>query len=150
MKWLINGVIFLVIFSVTRAAPTSFAVDSSLRLPQTSFPVRYDLSITTAVHNGNRAFSGIAQISIEVKVATNVITLHNRGLVIGTINFQNSADEFLHHTIRIESEKEFMHIESATQLPIGQYKIEILYSSQLNLDPTGFYISSYRAGGVTR
>lgn len=154
MKWLKSGIILVVFLSSSWAAPVPFAdEDDPLRLPKTSVPLSYDIILTTNVHDeGDRVFSGIVFIDIEILDETEKITLHNRGLKIDGIKLsEKDGDEIIGATYGLESDKDFMHITSLSPLSIGrQYTIEISYNSLLDTGTNGFYRSSYRADGDTR
>ncbi|TMW48643.1 hypothetical protein DOY81_006273 [Sarcophaga bullata] len=48
------------------------------RLPNNTYPVHYAIELTTAVHSGQRPFTGIVVIDIVVAEATTQIVLHAR------------------------------------------------------------------------
>lgn len=152
MRSLKSGIFSLVVLSVVSAVPVPFAVDENLRLPQTSFPISYDLTLTTSVHdNGARNFTGTVTILLEIKETTRVITLHNRGLEINSVVLRDNANQIVSQTRRDEIEKEFLHIESVGDLLLGsQFRIEIIFNGLLNLERAGFYRSSYRVGSEFR
>lgn len=156
MKWLKSGVFFLVILSLSRAAPAPKADDDeSLRLPHTSVPVSYDIALKTDVHESSRVFTGTVKIEIEIKETTDFITLHNRQLVIdhASVKLTSSVGGELPVTVTEDAAKEFLHIESVSRTlqPGETYTLEISYSGQLQQGTSGFYRSSYIANdGLTR
>lgn len=150
MKWLRSGIILCLVLSAILAVPVPFAVDDTLRLPQTTFPISYDLEIQTSVHDGSRNFNGKVKILVEIRQTTKVVTLHNRGLSINSVVLKDSADQILTQTHREEIEKEFLHIESVNDLPLGEFSVEIIYTGLLNLDLGGFFRTSYRVGSELR
>jgi Peptidase M1 N-terminal domain len=151
MKWFKSGIFLVIFISSTFAAPTPSA-DDPLRLPKTSVPLNYEITLTTNVHNnGERAFNGVMKIEVEIKENTNVITLHNRGLKVDSLKLLTESGSEISQTQRFETDKDFMHLDVARQLNVGEkYSIEINYNGLLQLDMRGFYRSSYRAGSVTR
>lgn len=151
MRWIESKIFLFVVLSATVAGPVPFAVDDSLRLPQTSFPVSYELTIATSVHDGSRNFTGAVEILIEVRQTTKVITLHNRGLEVEAVVLRDNANQVVQQSIRHEVEKQFLHIESVDDLPAGnRFTIEIIYNGLLSLKPLGLYRSSYRVGSELR
>lgn len=155
MKWLKSGVFLCAILSSSWAAPAPLADEDSLRLPQSSFPLSYDIALSTNVHeNGQRAFTGAVKIEIEIKETTDSITLHNRQLVINfpSVKLTNSVGTELQIAVTEETAKEFIHIESVGQplTPGATYTLEISYSGLLQTGTSGFYRSSYTVNGVTR
>lgn len=154
MKWLKSGVFLFAILSLSRAAPAPLADEDSLRLPQTSFPLSYDIHLTTNVHSRERAFTGTVKIEIEIRETTDFITLHNRQLEIdiASVKLTNSAGTELTVAVSGEADKEFLHIESVSQplTPGATYTLWISYSGLLQLGTSGFYRSSYTVNGLTR
>lgn len=51
--WPKIGILYAIFVSIANAAPSvPFAEQNSFRLPQSSFPLRYDIALSTSVHNG--------------------------------------------------------------------------------------------------
>ncbi|KAJ6646807.1 Aminopeptidase N, partial [Pseudolycoriella hygida] len=155
MRWT-TGAVFaaLVLIAAIRAAPVTLEDDEDdpSRLPKTSKPIRYDISLTTNVHNGERAFSGSVIIDIEITRDTDVITLHNNGLTpISVRLYGNDVDDIPHLTSSDPSRSFFFITTQGRTLLVGElYSIEIIYSGLLQTSMSGFYLSSYRIGSETR
>lgn len=152
MKWLRSGILLVVLIATVKTAPAPFADEESLRLPKTSKPISYDLTLTTNVHNGEREFSGLVKIVIEIVEATDFITLHNRGLTIESVKLKNAAEAELDISFSEDKPKEFLIIESLTRpLDVGsRFTVEISYKGFLQGGTNGFYRSSYLVGSETR
>lgn len=153
MEWMKSG-IFLVLFSSAAwAAPVPFADDDPLRLPRTSVPVHYDIELTTSVHSGERGFSGIVKIDIEVLENTPTLTLHNSGLTITSAKVFDSLGTELNDVDQTnEPEKSFIHLNKITGVfESGEsYRIELAFTGLLATNMNGFYRSQYTVGPVTR
>lgn len=152
MKWLKSGIFLVVLILTVNSAPAPFA-DDTLRLPKSSVPIRYDLTLTTLVHSGIEDFTGVVKINIEIKELTDVLTLHNRGLTIKSVSLKNTLTEVDYEIEYSENkEKEFVYIESLIRpLNVGEfYTIEISYEGILQRSTSGFYRSSYKINGITR
>lgn len=149
MKWLTIGIFLIVVFTAVKTVPVPFADDDPLRLPKSSFPLRYDLTISTAEDLGQRAFSGVVKIDIMIRQATNTITLHSSKLTIESLTLTSNNDGELASSFVEEAEKDFLHITSSSRrLAVDEeLTIEIEYSGLLSLGTSGFYRSSFRAGG---
>lgn len=149
-----SGIVLVALITAVWAAPTPFADDDPLRLPRTSFPISYDIELTSHVHNGNRAFEGTVKILLEISAETDTITLHSQQLTIVSISLVDSASVTIpinEHTF--ETDKSFVHITRTTgTFTVGQqYTIEIVYTGRLQTGMSGFYMSSYtEVEGVTR
>lgn len=158
MKLVRSGIFLLLLIATAKAAPTLVADvvefdEDDLRLPQTSIPISYDLTLTTQVHDaGARALSGFVRIEIQITETTDFIALHNRGLTIVTVKLINAAETELEIVLDTNSEREFLIIESqVVPLETGAlYTIEIEYTGSLQTGTLGFYRSSYKVGAETR
>ena len=151
MKWIINGIFLVVISSSVWAAPTPAVEDDPLRLPKSTVPISYDLTLNTQVHTGQRQFNGLVKIEIVVKEATNMITLHNKQLDVESLKLLAESGSEIVTTLRYEADKSFMHVDTARILAVNEkFTIEIAFKGSLQLDMRGFYLSSYREGSVTR
>lgn len=145
----------LILISYIRAAPLLLAEedDDPLRLPKNSIPIRYNIALTTNVHNnGDRAFSGVVTIDIEITAENDTITLHNNGLTATNTRLYDNGIDDLPITVSADTEKSFFYITSTDRtLRVGElYTIEITYNGQLQTSMNGFYLSSYRIGSETR
>lgn len=152
MKWLKSGILLVAILSASKASPVASDDDDNLRLPQTSFPLHYDLSLTTSVHAGHRNFTGSEKIDIEIRESTDIITMHCRGLAFESVKLIARSGAEVEIDYWFEEEKDFVHIESLIRpLQFGElYTVEIIFSGQLQLGTSGFYRSSYKVGSDTR
>lgn len=152
MKWIRSGIFLAVLITTATAAPTSFAdEDDPLRLPKSSVPISYDLTLTTNVHTGVRAFSGTVIIEIEIIENTDVLTLHNNGLTIQDLKLFSSGNELL-ATFTEETDKSFVHVTSSSRsLLMGEtVSVEATFTGLLDTSTKGFYRSSYSIEGETR
>lgn len=152
MKWIKSGIFLAVILSLALAAPAPAADENSLRLPKSSFPLNYDITLTTKVHTGQRSFNGVVKIEIEISEETNVITLHNRQLQVQSVSFRDERGVEVNVVQSDDKAKEFLVITSTSRTfrPAERYTIEIKYLGQLQSGTSGFYRSSYKVGTVTR
>lgn len=155
MKWLKIGIVFVVFLSAAKAAPAPapFAdEDDPLRLPRTSYPISYDITLSTSVHAGGaRNFNGHVKILIEVTEVTSRLTVHSRGSNIQSVILLSSTNADVPISqYGLETDKSFLHIDAVAPLTAGRYTIEITYTAQLNTGTNGFYRSSYTINGETR
>jgi aminopeptidase N len=126
--------------------------DDSLRLPETSIPLHYDLLMSTEIHLGARNFNGNVKIDIEIKEETETITLHSRGLSIISLKLFDDEKIQIESIYSLNVEKEFLIILSTSRtFKTGEkFKIEIEFSGLMQLGTEGFYMSSYRTGDEQR
>ncbi|KAL7036535.1 hypothetical protein ACKWTF_008841 [Chironomus riparius] len=171
VKWKISSgliVLVAVVITVISALPHKSSFDSDNeeldeiksfsddgRLPKDVVPVHYNLRLTTNVHNnGDRAFVGFVKISVKVLADTNLIKLHNRGLIITYMRLTSMNGAFVY-------DADFSHDTSNQSLIItlvnsdifllagNEYNIEIAFSGNLRTDMGGFYRSLYYVKGET-
>lgn len=154
MKWLRVCVLFAVFLSVAYAAPAAvpFADDVEWRLPKTVVPLSYDLTLTTNVHTGARAFTGFVSINVEVREETDVIRMNIRNLDLMMFRVITDGVAWTEYSWNNNATTEFLTItNTARSLAVGErHLIEMQYTGQLSTGTTGFYRSSYRAGTATR
>lgn len=145
--------IVAVILIAANAAPAPKAdEDDPSRLPRTSVPSHYDITLRTNVHLGTRRFDGVVKIETEILTSTETITLHNRALTIVSVRVLDAGSIDVYETHTLESGYSFMHIQTLRPLAAGEMvTIEIEYYGNLQTSMAGFYLSSYRnEEGVTR
>lgn len=125
----------------------------SYRLPNDTKPLHYDISLTTNVHTGALAFSGLTKIFITAKEPTNVITLHALQITISKIVVSSVSAELVNTAtgFTIDTQTDFLRIPVPTLVVNNNYTVEITYTSSLRRDNAGFYLSTYTDSvGVVR
>lgn len=124
------------------------------RLPNDTIPIHYDISLTTNIHTGNRAFSGEVKIEFTALEETDVLTLHAMQMTISSIRITTAAGAELVNTasaFTIDTANDFLRIPLPNRLTVdARYFVEIKYTNNLRQDDAGFYVSSYQVGGTTR
>ncbi|XP_053681617.1 aminopeptidase N-like [Sabethes cyaneus] len=125
------------------------------RLPNNSYPLRYDLELTTYVHEDGRArqfrFDGKVKIEVFVKDERNSsITLHYRQTTITHVKlwsfFGNGTENVLlddDSSFQLDPVREFISITPTGVDLKGTYFLELEYRGTLREDNAGFYRSSY-------
>lgn len=133
--------------------------ETGYRLPNTTVPLKYNIELTTHVHDHGSAdqfnFEGKVIISLRVE-EDNVrnITLHYREITVTHVKLSESGSLVLiddDSSFSTDSTYEFLVIEPPSALKVGVYTLEIQYNGVLRTDNGGFYRSSYTdASGRTR
>lgn len=126
------------------------------RLPNNSYPVRYDLELTTYVHEDGSArqflFDGKVKIELVVKNEGNSsITVHYRKTTITHVKLwsqlENGTDHVLlddNSSFTLDVKREFLTVSPPRDVVLnGTYFLEIEYNGELRKDNAGFYRSSY-------
>lgn len=118
----------------------------SYRLPNDTTPLRYDIWLSTAIHDANFTFEGRVRIQIVTIVNTPNITLHYRQLTITGVTLLDAEQMPIQENVPYvrRSVQEFMDIQPSQSLVSGTiYWVEITYYGTLRTDDAGFYRSSY-------
>lgn len=148
MKWFKFVIFIAAIINVDCKPDTENFValdDGSIRLPNHTRPINYDIELSVNIHNGTRSYSGRANINIAVDIATDVIALHNKGLNIGQVRVIDTNDEELTSTIEHDAARDFLIVKVERLLTVGdEYSVEILFNGMISQSTSGFYRMSYR------
>jgi aminopeptidase 2 len=147
MKCLELRVVLVIVLSATSAAPISKAGEDDAyppRLPRTSIPLRYELTISSKVNTGNTKFDGIVKIVIKMTEDADSITLNNKGLTVTSVKLTDTDSE-LDREVRYETDNDFMIIDVTSRKLVKdeQLTVEIAYTGELQLNMLGFYRSEY-------
>lgn len=116
------------------------------RLPNNTKPIRYDIKLTTDVHNENFTFTGRVTIEIEAVENSAEVTLHYRLLTIVNVALLRSTGGTIQPNVPFTANDtlEFLIIKPTQRLIAGtRYLIAIDYVGILRNDDAGFYRSSY-------
>lgn len=138
-------------FDMRQVDPTIFELKNnvSYRLPNTTHPESYEISLATRIDNETFEFDGNVRIKIVVDQPTRVIVLHARQLTIKQIrltkysgNLPINVDLDSHS---YEAETEFLKVPTKNMdlLTGDRLTLDITYSGILREDNGGFYRSSY-------
>lgn len=125
------------------------ATATSYRLPNNTRPIRYDISFTTHVHNaGQRDFTGVVRIRIEVLETSSSITIHQRHLTIARVDLFSGATPPVPVQENIpfteNPAREFVIIPTVAPMQAGQqFVLQVTYSGLLRDFDQGLYRSSY-------
>lgn len=126
-------------------------VYTTYRLPNTTTPNAYDVTLRTWVHEENFQFNGSVRIDISIEEPTNTITLHHRYLTIGDVRLWFGETSIPILSYSYNTTFEFFTVSVQEALILGEsYVLDIDYSGTLRNDEAGFYRSSYIADDGTR
>lgn len=122
----------------------------ALKLPKTSIPVKYDLTLDFSV-SGSRTTKGNVKIDIRVLEDTDAIVLNSRALGVNSVKVSDASTE-LENTFFLQPENDFLiiNITSRPLLKNDNLKLEIDFSGSLQTNSTkGVYRSSYKLNNST-
>lgn len=148
-------VVFLLFCALANALPTfnlnksekipSFEEEEeSRRLPNSTFPVLYELSIRTNLPELD--YTGTVRIEISVLEATNLIILNQFQIDITDIVLSDNEGEIVELGVfTTDDDLRLLRIPTISPLIVGQtYFLNIVFNSVLRSDNYGFYRTSYR------
>lgn len=116
------------------------------RLPNNTIPLRYDIKLTTDIHQGVFDFSGVVTIQVQALMNTPTVTVHIRELTIAKVDLFNAFGVSIQQNVNfdIQPDVEFLIIRPTVALVMNQiYSFEVTYHGFLRDDDAGFYRSSY-------
>ncbi|KAM7359496.1 uncharacterized protein ACRADG_013108 [Cochliomyia hominivorax] len=117
------------------------------RLPNSSYPEHYDITLTTNVHTGARDFTGLVVIDIVIVEPTTEIVIHARQTGDYKVNISNPSTGLSEELMTsYETERDFLTLKRKTDVPFDadtKWKLTISYTGKLRTDNKGFYLSSY-------
>lgn len=153
MKWLKFIILIVLCFNCIDCKPhvksetLDDADEDSIRLPGQTRPINYDVELNVNVHNGSTPYSGKVTIGITVDAATDVITLHNKGLLVTEVKVLDVNNEELENTVELDTVKAFLKIkvDSAALVVGNEYTLEITFTGAIALASNGFYQTSYKS-----
>jgi aminopeptidase N len=120
----------------------------SYRLPNETYPLRYDIELTTRIDQAIFTFTGRVQILLHVKEATNSITLHSKmNRIISTTLLDNNENIINTLPPQLDPITEFL-VVNVVGLPLvagANFTLAIVYDGELRSaqEAEGFYRSSY-------
>lgn len=123
--------------------------DVNYRLPNTTHPETYDISLLTRVDQNNFDFNGVVKIGIVVDQPTREIVLHARQLTVTRVQLARLSGnipidiQILPHTYEVVTEFLKITTNGVNLIPGDRLELHIAYSGILREDEMGFYKSSY-------
>lgn len=137
----------LVIVFVAGRNEFAAAIDISeinFRLPNTTRPESYDLTIETRVDADDFSFYGIVSIDIFVIESTTSIILHQLQTAVDEIQLESDGNAIFIERYSYNETLQFLTISVLEALVIGnRYTLQIKYNGTLREDYLGFYRTSY-------
>lgn len=145
MKWLVLLTVTSLWLAAAGKPQSNEALDDeSIRLPGHTRPVNYDVNLTVNIHNGSTPYSARVLIKIAVDIATDVITLHNKGLSVIQLTVTDKNNDEVRSTIELDSARDFLFIRLESLLTVGdEYSVDISFSGAISQGVSGFYKMSY-------
>jgi len=118
-------------------------------LPVTVVPIHYDLVLTPDIQKSR--FDGIVNITVDVRVATNTISLHANELYFTDATFVGEDGETIQYIgANLLKKKMTATFTFEKELPTGKGFLRIAFEGVHNDDLVGFYRSTYTAKDGSR
>ncbi|KPU79781.1 uncharacterized protein Dana_GF18035, isoform D [Drosophila ananassae] len=156
LAWLRVAGIALMILAVVEVDAIETPRDRPLRLPNDTYPLHYQLHISSNIHTGTLLFSGNATIDVLIRRSTNEIVLHAKNLTDIQITVHRLATsdagletfvlvDDLTHTFYEQAAFLIIHPQDDHQaFGEGQrYRLEILYTAIMRNRAMGLYYMDY-------
>jgi cytosol alanyl aminopeptidase len=100
----------------------------SFRLPDLARPTHYTLDMTIVASEPE--FHGVAMIDVELKRATDVVWLNQKGLTVQQARVRSGGAAF--RKVQWETSEEFLKLKLPTRTGPGKIEFEITYDGMLN------------------
>ncbi len=143
MLWALLVITFIAVKS--GCATTTFDTSGiNFRLPNTTRPESYDLTIRSRIDEEDFSFYGVIRIDIDVLVTTNSIILHQLQTTVDEIQLESGGNAVLIERYSYNETLQFLTISVSQPLIVGtRYTLQIKYNGTLREDYLGFYRTSY-------
>lgn len=126
---------------------TKLFVPETYRLPNTSIPLSYDITLKTDIDKGIFNFSGQVKIHVRIELDnTQEIVLHYRQINITNVDIKHTNGTLIQANIVSEkiSSHEFLVIPLPYEfMSTDEFIVEISYLGFLRDDSGGFYYGNY-------
>jgi len=125
-------------------AATAAKAEGRVLLPDAALPSRYEIRLEPDLKRF--IFDGTVQITVDVREATDELTLHSKQLSIISVSFMAAVEGAVSlspSTITLNLKDNTVKFGFDEVLPVGPGCLKITYIGELNNQMAGFYRSSY-------
>ena len=122
--------------------PVMSSTNNPYRLGRQVVPSAYRIFLTPDLEAFS--FAGRVEIDVEVKTATNTVTLHAIELALGTTTITLAGTTHTASSITYDEKYETATLHFDSELPTGTGVLEIAFDGTLNDQLHGFYRSTYK------
>lgn len=118
--------------------------DVSLRLPNDTIPIHYEVHFNTRVHAQEFVYSGTVDIDILCVEPTSTIVMHSRLITISRIALKTATGDTELTNFSMDEETEFLTIQLNTPLVKDQeITLTMTFTGEHATDNVGWYRASY-------
>ncbi|RFP35607.1 M1 family metallopeptidase [Duganella sp. BJB476] len=129
------------------AAPAAKAAKVTTQLPRNAVPTHYAVSLTPDA--ANSSFSASVTIALDIKQASNSITLNAADLKFSAaaISAGPGKPALAASKISVDNDKQTATFEFAQPLAVGSYQLKLDYTGVIGTQATGMFSLDYQNGG---
>jgi aminopeptidase N len=123
---------------------------ATTQLPRTAVPTHYAVSLTPDA--ADSSFSATVTITLDVKQATNSLTLNAADLKFSAAAISASAGEatLAASKIEVDEAKQTATFQFAEQLKPGSYQLKLDYTGVIGTQASGLFSLDYENGGTKK
>lgn len=110
---------------------------ASAELPRSVLPVRYDITIDPNAQA--KTFTGTESITVDVKEATDTVTLHAAGMFVKSATFDGQKVKF-----ELATESQRIIVKLPTPAKPGQHVMTFAWNGKINDTAAGFFAIDYK------
>jgi aminopeptidase N len=136
--------------TLVAAAPATKAAQVTTQLPRTAVPTHYAVSLTPDA--ANSSFSATVTIALDVKQATNSLTLNAADLKFSAAAISAGPGKATQAASKIEvdANKQTATFQFAEQLKPGSYQLKLDYTGVIGTQASGLFSLDYENGGAKK
>ncbi|GJJ00155.1 aminopeptidase [Duganella rhizosphaerae] len=129
------------------AAPSAKVTKVTTQLPRNAVPTHYAVSLTPDA--ANSSFSASVTIALDIKQASNSITLNAADLKFSAaaISAGPGKPALAASKINVDNDKQTATFEFAQPLAVGSYQLKLDYTGVIGTQATGMFSLDYQNGG---
>jgi aminopeptidase N len=131
-------------------APAHKAAQVTTQLPRDAAPTHYAVSLTPDAANGS--FSASVTIALDVKTATNSLTLHAADLKFSAAGISAGPGKpaLAASKIELDADKQTATFRFADTLKPGAYQLKLDYTGVIGTQASGLFSLDYENGGAKK
>src|SRR5450830_461702 len=136
--------------TLAAAAPAAKATQVTTQLPRTAVPTHYAVSLTPDA--ANSSFNATVTIALDVKQATNSLTLNAADLKFSAASISAGPGKATQAAskIDVDADKQTATFQFAEQLKPGSYQLKLDYTGVIGTQASGLFSLDYDNGGTKK
>jgi aminopeptidase N len=136
--------------ALAAATPAQKAAQVTTQLPRTAVPTHYAVSLTPDA--ANSSFSASVTIALDIKQATNSLTLHAADLKFAgaAISAGPGKPALAASKIQVDQERQTATFTFTDRLKPGSYQLKLDYTGVIGTQASGLFSLDYENGGAKK